>query len=115
MTLEEENTHLKARIADLEIALGLRNTSLTARFKLTPASAALLGMLVELPVVTEEVMKERAKVTTDAKVAIYRLRRQLDGANVTIHSRRGTGWWLDEETRALLKGNATPEVTAEAA
>ena len=77
------------------------------------AAAAVLGLLVELPVVTEEVIQDRAKVAGDAKVAVYRLRRQLEGKNITIHMRRGTGWWLDEETRNALRGNT--EATQEAA
>lgn len=105
---------LRAKVANLEAALGLRNETLKATFKLTPAMNGLLALLVELPFVSDDVIRDRLCLAADSKVLVYRLRRALDGQNIEIFSRRGIGWFLDEATRKRLQA-VTSEATAKAA
>lgn len=111
----DEVSQLKARIDALESTLQLKNETLTSRYKLTPAMGGLLGLLLELPVVHDEIICERLGLAADAKVAIFRLRRHLQPYEVEIHSRRGTGWWLDDETKARISQGITLQVIETAA
>ena len=115
MTDTDEIAALRNRIAALESTLKLKDETLTSRYKLTPAMSGLLGLLVELPIVHDEIIRERLQLAADAKVAIYRLRRQLEAFGISIHSRRGAGWFLDEDTRDKIQREVTPDVTADAA
>lgn len=114
MTVDQEIMQLRARVADLEAALNLNNITLQSAFKLTPTMSALLGLLVSLPVVTDEIIKQRLKLAADSKVLVYRLRKALEPHEIEIFSRRGTGWYLNDDARAVLQA-VTAEVTAEAA
>lgn len=113
--MTEEIQVLKDRIASLEAALGLKNETLTTKYKLTPAMGSLLGLLLELPIVTDEAIKNKLRIAADAKVAIYRLRRQLLPYAVEVHSKRGTGWYLDDETKLRIRHDVTGEVIERAA
>jgi hypothetical protein len=108
---DENVAVLQARIVELEAALRLKSETLTSRYKLTPAMGSLLGLLVELPIVHDETICGRLKIAANAKVAIYRLRRQLGPSNITVHSRRGSGWYLDEETKNQIRLAVTSTVT----
>jgi hypothetical protein len=111
---DEDVAGLQARIAELEAVLSLKSETITSRYKLTPAMSSLLGLLVELPIVREDTICERLKIAANAKVAIYRLRRQLEPHNITVHLRRGSGWYLDNETKNKIRLAVTPIVTAAA-
>lgn len=112
---DEDVAGLQARIAELETALSLKSETITSRYKLTPAMSSLLGLLVELPIVHDETICDHLKIAANAKVAIYRLRRQLEPHNITVHSRRGSGWYLDDETKNQIRLAVTSTVTAAAA
>lgn len=111
---QEELEYLRARVADLEATLNLRNEVLKSHYKLTPAMNGLLNLLVELPFVSDEVIKDRLHLAADSKVLVYRLRKELEGQGIEVFSRRGIGWYIDEPTRERLQ-QLTSEVTAEAA
>jgi hypothetical protein len=113
--MSEDIETLRSRVAELESALGLKNETLTSLYKLTPAMTSLLGLLVELPIVHDEIIQERLKLAANAKVAVYRLRRQLEAHDIQIHSRRGSGWFLDEETKQRIQRDLTTEVMDAAA
>lgn len=113
--MSDEIELLRSRVAELEAALGLKNETITSRYKLTPAMSSLLGLLVEMPIVTEEAIKEQVRIAADAKVAVYRLRRQLAPYGIEIHSRRGSGWYLDNVTKDSIRLAVTSPVIAEAA
>lgn len=101
---------LKARVRDLEVALKQNDTSLMLAFNLTPAAGNLFGLLLSARVVTADTIQQGLEIATDAKVAIHRLRQQLKPWDITIHSRRGLGYWIDAETKARAKAlMAQPE------
>lgn len=112
---DDEIQNLRDRIAALESALKLKNETITSRYKLTPAMSSLFGLLVELPIVDDSLIKSQLKLAADAKVAIYRLRRQLADYGIEIHSRRGSGWFLDSDTKEQIRLAITSEVIDEAA
>lgn len=100
---ENENDQLRARIRDLELTLGQSDDNLAVTFRLTPVLNNLLGLLLSLPNVTPEMIRQRLEIAPDAKVAIHRLRKHLEPWDVTIHSRRNVGYWLEPETKAKIR------------
>lgn len=103
----DELVQAKARIRDLEFALGQNDHSIALAYNLTPKLSDLFGLLIALPVVTSEMIRQRLEIATDAKVAIHRLRHNLP-ADVKVHGRRGFGYWLDEATKAEIKARLNP-------
>lgn len=121
--VDEEVTILKARVRDLEAVLKQNDPSLMMAFRLTPAASDLFGLLLSVPYVTTEMIRQRLEIATDGKVAVHRLRQQLKPWNIVIQSRRSLGYWLDpatkEQVRSVLNGGVfalpqpEPEVTYE--
>ena len=101
-----ELTHEQAlaRIHALETTLNQNNTDIAAVFRLTPALANLFGLLVSLPTVTSDMVRQQLNIATDPKVAVHRLRRSLEAYSITIHSKRNIGYWLDPETKERVEG-----------
>jgi hypothetical protein len=118
---DDEVTQLRTRIRDLELALGQRDDSLSATFRLTPVLNNLMGLLLAVPAVTPEMIRQRLEIAPDAKVAMHRLRRHMKEWEIKIHSRRNVGYWLEDQdkvrVRALIaqkmRGQVTPQVIAE--
>lgn len=108
---------LKARIRDLELALGQGNTNLAVTFRLTPVLNNLMGLLLALPVVTPEMIRQRLDIAPDAKVAIHRLRSHMEPflGEDFIKSKRNVGYWVEAvdkvKVKALLAGTASEEPT----
>jgi hypothetical protein len=94
---------LKARIRDLELALGQGNANLAITFRLTPVLNNLMGLLVAMPVVTPEMICQRLGIAPDAKVALFRLRKHIAPWEITIHSKRNVGYWIDSTDKAKVK------------
>lgn len=121
MADDHEKDQLRARIRDLELTLGQANDNLAVTFRLTPVLNNLLGLLLSLPVVTPEMIRQRLEIAPDAKVAIHRLRQHLVPwlGEDAIESKRNVGYWLSKETKAKIRalmadtGGAPPEVTLE--
>jgi hypothetical protein len=111
MPHEAENIQLKARIRDLEAALSQNDHTLALAFALPPRLSDLLGLLLNLPVVTSDMIRQRLEIATDAKVAVHRLRKHVDKFGIKIEGRRGFGYWLTEETKAAIWAAVTPQVT----
>lgn len=80
------------QLIDIQMTLGLSG-------KL----ARILLLLNEQKVVTQHDIVTEYKLATDAKVAIHRLRRALDGKGVDIKSRRDVGYWLEPSTKERIK------------
>ena len=110
LTTEDE---LRARIRDLEAALKQNDKSLAITFKLPPVLSNLLGLLLSVPIVTPEMVRQRLEITTDAKVAMHRLRNHLKPWDIKIHSRRNIGYWIEADDKHRIKAMLTPEVSAE--
>lgn len=77
-------------------------TDLQMEYGLSPALAKLLLLLVQNKVVTGRMVEKEHKLSTDARIAVHRLRRRLDGTGIVIQSRRDVGYWLDPETRKTI-------------
>jgi hypothetical protein len=105
MRPEESNEmdQLRLKVRDLELALGQNNDNLAVTFRLTPVLNNLCGLLLALPVVTPEMIRQRLEIAPDAKVAIHRLRKHLEPWKIEIESRRNVGYWLEEVTKARIR------------
>jgi len=118
MSSNEEVATLNARIKDLETTLGLRNEKLTVTFRLTPSQSKLLGLLLVLPHVTPDMVRQRLEIATDPKVAFHRLRQHLLPWDIFIKSRRNVGYWLEDDMKVRVKtllveaGASTDQTTA---
>ena len=98
------------RVAALEGALRLKGTrSVASFFSLPPILANLLELLVTQPYVTQEIAEEQLGICKDLKVAICRLRRELEPWGIEIKSKRFTGYWLGGDTKAKIKSLLTVE------
>jgi hypothetical protein len=102
-----EIADLKARVRELEAALGQGNKTLAAHFHLSSQNSNLLGLLVALDYVTPEVISERLQIASDAKVALHRLRRSLAEFGISIRARRNVGYWLDPATKVRIRDMLT--------
>lgn len=72
-------------------------------FKLTQQQAKLLALLMEVPVASASIIQRRIKMSTEAKVAIHRLRNRMNEYGITISAKRFYGFWLDSEEKAKIK------------
>lgn len=72
-------------------------------FGLTQQQAKLLALLMEVPVASADIIQRRVKMSTEAKVAIHRLRARMKLYNVEIKAKRFYGFWLDMEEKAKIK------------
>ncbi len=113
---------LRARIRDLEACLGLNDKSLSSIFRLSKGLSDLLGLLLNTPNVTSDMIQHRLRLATDAKVAVHRLRKELEKwaernkeERIEIHGKRSLGYWLDAPTKARIRTLlATPSAEEEA-
>jgi hypothetical protein len=98
---------LRQRVRDLEETLGLVNHTVGA-FKLSPAGARILSLMMRLPYVTPEMLENRLALATAAKVAMHRLRKRLKPFGIVVSSKHSVGYWLEPEQKDKVR-----EVTAE--
>jgi hypothetical protein len=99
----EEVDKLRLKVRDLELALGQGNDNLAVTFRLTPVLNNLMGLLLTLPTVTPETIRQRLEIAADPKVAIHRLRKHIEPWGIKIRSRRNLGYWLEDEDKAKIK------------
>lgn len=109
---DDEKVQLRNRVRDLELALGQRDEGLAATFRLTPVLNNLMGLLLTVPVVTPEMIRQRLEIAPDAKVAAHRLRKQLEPFEIKIHSRRNVGYWLEDADKARIRGMVAAKMRA---
>ncbi len=93
-----QNT-LEERVEKLETALLQNNKTLQSTFRLSPIMANTLGLLMSLPVVPSKTIEDEVEVAAQARITIHRLRRYLEPHDIKILSRRGQGYWLDQDTK----------------
>lgn len=79
-------------MVDIQFALGV-----------SKSHAHILVYLYEEKYVTCRGIENERKITKDAKVAIHRLRRRLEGTGIEIRSQREVGYWLDPSSKEKLK------------
>ncbi len=95
-----------ARIHELENQLQAKNAgheNYIMPFGLTQQQAKLLAVLMEVPVADNHMLQQRAKMGTEAKVAIHRLRARMKLYDVEIKAKRYYGFWLDPDQKAKVK------------
>lgn len=76
--------------------------ALRIKHDLSPSLAKILILLAKNQIVTAEMIEVEEELATEAKVAIHRLRRELEGSGIEVQSRRGIGYWVDSEARKLI-------------
>lgn len=76
--------------------------ALQIRYDLSPSLAKILLLLAQNKVVTPRMIEVDHRLTKDAKVAMHRLRRRLEGVGVEIKSRRDVGYWVDDTIRVTI-------------
>lgn len=76
--------------------------ALQMKYDLPPSLAKILLMLAQNHVVTARMIEIDTRLTKDAKVAMHRLRRRLEGSSVEIKSRRDVGYWLEADSRSVV-------------
>lgn len=110
---------MRNRIRDLELALGQRDEGLAHTFRLTPVLNNLLGLLLSVPTVTPEMVRQRLEIAPDVKVAMHRLRGQLKEfceehnlEPIEINQRRNVGYWLNDEDKARIRGLVAAKMRA---
>ena len=92
-----------ARIQELEGLLKPGHEQYIMPFGLTQQQAKLLAVLMEVQVADNHLLQSRAKMGTEAKVAVHRLRARMKTYGVTISGKRYRGFWLDDEQKALVR------------
>lgn len=102
MPQETQIANLKERVRLLEAALGQNDPKLHATFQLPKSLQNLLGLLIAVPNVTPDMIVD-ARVASNARVAMHRLRTALKPHDIPIRQRRALGWWLDAETKNKIK------------
>lgn len=70
-------------------------------FKLTQQQAKLLALLMDNPVASAHTIQRG--ISTEAKVAIHRLRQRMKEYDVRISAKRYYGFWLDEAEKAKVQ------------
>lgn len=74
-------------------------TTMRLRLGLSPITAQIVELLLVYEVVTTEML---AKLSENPRLAIKRLRANLQPFGVTIQSRRTLGYWLTDEDKDKL-------------
>jgi hypothetical protein len=72
-------------------------------FDLPPKLGDLLGLLYTMPVVSKETIVNRLEIATDAKAAVYRLRKLVEKHNIEIVGRREYGYFLTDSSRDIVR------------
>lgn len=94
---------LEEQLRDLQYRLRQTDQSLLVTFKLPPQRMKLMALLLSLPIVTPEIIAQRLGIDIEVRVAMNRLRKDLEPFEIEIQSRRRLGYWFTEETKAKIK------------
>ena len=81
-------------------------------FRLSEVLAKLLQLLMTEPRVTQQMIEHDHRLSTDAKVAIHRLRRRLKPYNIRIETLRGDGYWLENPMKQLINDRIRGDIAA---
>lgn len=90
--LREENRQLRRAILQ-------GNDALWRTFRLPPMLTRLLGMLRSEDFVSAEMIQAELGYSTDPKIAILRLRRELARWDIVIQSARARGYFLTDDMK----------------
>lgn len=87
--------------------------SLQKRYGLSPQAAKILRLLVEYKIVTPDMIRTEHKIAPEPKIAVYRLRNQMEQHGVNIESQQHVGYWLDEKTREQIAARVVEDLGPE--
>jgi hypothetical protein len=111
METTNEIETLRARIAELEKLLNQKSSNYTSVFRMPPALSDLLGLLVAMPTINAEIVQDKMGITSDIKVTMHRLRKELQPFKISIKSRRHAGYWIDDADKERIKAMVTEKVS----
>ena len=111
METPNEVEALRARVAELEKLLNQKSSNYTSVFRMPPALSDLLGLLVAMPTINAEIVQEKMGITSDIKVTMHRLRKELQPFKISIKSRRHAGYWIDDADKERIKAMITEKVS----
>ncbi len=80
----------------------LEQFDLQRTFNLPTGPARLLLAFMVRERLNARVIEDELKIASDAKIAIYRLRRRIAAHNIKIECIRDAGYWLTPEAKALV-------------
>ena len=72
-------------------------------FRLTPALASLLGLLMEKPTVTKSDIEADGRVPANVRVSVCRLRKEMEQIGVEVKSRRYIGYWIEDVDKQKVR------------
>jgi hypothetical protein len=101
--MSEDVNELRARINELEATLYAERDALRSLFKLSNAKSNIIAMLMSCKTIDKTMVEDTLSIVTDLKVAICTLRKQLEPWGIKIHSKRGYGYWIDDEDKTRIK------------
>lgn len=81
-------------------------------FRLSDVLAQLLRLLLTETRVTQQMIEHDYRLSTDAKVAIHRLRRRLKPHNIRIETLRGDGYWLEPQMKQQIENRIRGDLAA---
>ena len=99
---------LEAQVRDLQARLRSSDQGLIAAFKLSPQKTRLMGLLLQLPIVTPDIIAQRMGMSIEVRVAMNRLRKDLLVFDIHVESRRRLGYWFTDDTKAKIKAMTAP-------
>jgi hypothetical protein len=94
---------LRARIDELEEALYRKRDPLEEVFGLSKARTRILSLLISSEVVDTHLVESTLGILGNMRVAVCMMRKDLEPWGLTIHSRRGTGYWIDGVDKARIE------------
>lgn len=95
-----------ARIKELEDMLHLKHEPYLKLFGLTQQQAKLLALLMDVPVADADMIRKRVDMSTEAKVAVHRLRARLAAHDIEVKAKRFYGFWLEDNMKDKINALA---------
>jgi hypothetical protein len=111
--MSEELDALRARVTELEATLYAERDALRSLFKLSNAKSHIIALLMSCNTIDKTVVEGSLSIVTDLKVAICTLRKDLAPWGIKIHSRRGYGYWIDDDTKERINLMLAAGLTSE--
>jgi hypothetical protein len=111
--MSEDINELRARISELEATLYAKRNDVGDFFKLSKVKTHIITLLMMSKSIDKTMVEETLNIVTDLKVAICTLRKELQPWGIEIYSKRGHGYWLDDETKARINAMVADAANSE--
>lgn len=76
--------------------------ALQVLFRLPDGLARLLQLLIEQPVVSQDMIEHEHQLATQASVAVFRLRRRLAPYKIDVKVQRSLGYYIEHEQKIAI-------------